>query len=173
MVIVSLKVKHVSLKFKFYIFYFLVFLWTFFLVEFITFIVATCAVIVVFPIAFAEPAKLIATEFARHVIATLILFNWPIALWIWASFRVCDNPVNIFRLTWIFNFPFFEHITTRWLVLFFTATEAEWVSADAIYHRANFICDFLGSILTFVVGAPSDRSIIISEWLAMPFKILF
>ena len=46
------------------------------------------------PISHANPAKLVAALRAGHVIAALVLFDVPVALW--AQFSVRRDPVDIF-----------------------------------------------------------------------------
>ena len=59
---------------------------------FVALVVAAGRLVVILPITHAHPAKLVLTDFASHMVATLTLLNWPAAFLAWAHFRVCYYP---------------------------------------------------------------------------------
>ena len=107
------------------------------------------------------------------MIATLIFLNRPLALAIWTHFRVSYNPVNVFRLVWVFDFPLSVHITIGRFVLLLSTFETEGITAKAV-DNPRWINNSLGRIITLLrEWTPFNQFIIICKRLAVPSHILF
>jgi hypothetical protein len=59
----------------------------------IALVVAASCRAVIFPVAETNPAKAMLARAARHMVATLILFDWPLALG--AGLSVCHDPSEV------------------------------------------------------------------------------
>lgn len=142
MVVVSLKEKHVALEFEFSILDLFVF-WSFFtFFEFIAFVVASSGGVMILPITKTDPTELLVAKFALHVVAALVLLNWPSALGIWAVLCVGDDPVDVFTFTVVFDVPFAHHFAVSWPMLFFCTDEAEVLATEAFDCFDYFVIYF-------------------------------
>ena len=123
-----------------------------------------------FPIAHADPTELIATLDTRHMVTPGVLFNVFLALG--ADFRVCRNPVDIFRLCAGFIAPLSGSLTVAGLMGKFSAHEAKDSAALAgdIVENSAHIGTF-NAELALYARAPLDILIVVSEGLAQPLPI--
>lgn len=111
--------KFISLKFILRILLCLIFIAQFalalILLKYIAFVITTRAAAMLAPISFAQPTKLMPTPAgmlsARHMVATLILFNVHFAFG--TAFRLRHNPRNILRFARAFGEPLSARMATR------------------------------------------------------------
>lgn len=99
MVIESLEIENVFLEFKFGVFSCLILCGDFCVVETITFVITSSALVVLLPFAQADPAKLCVAHFALHVIAPLVLLDGLAAFCIRTLFGIRNYPIDILRFT--------------------------------------------------------------------------
>lgn len=59
----------------------------------------------IFPVAKANPAKLFVAHFAVHVVAPLVLFDWPSALGVGAVLGVRNYPVYVLAFARVLGLP--------------------------------------------------------------------
>jgi len=114
----SLIVPHITLEliFSFLAFVLLsreAFVFFLFFVK-IAFVVATGGRAMIFPAARADPAELVAALVAGHVVAPLVLLDWPVAAR--AVFRVCHDPRHILRLCTHLHVPLVCCVAIAWLM---------------------------------------------------------
>jgi hypothetical protein len=95
---------------------------------------------VIIPIAHANPTKLVTTPLARHVVATLILFDSRIAFR--ARLGVGQDPIGSFRLIAAFLIPQLEILARTRQVRLFTAIQTELHLATIAYNATPLL--FLG-----------------------------
>lgn len=131
----------------------------------IALVIAACCRAMIFPVAHANPAELMAALRAGHVIAPLVFLDVLAALG--TNFRVCCNPCHIFRLRRSFLIPELGGVTIARLVRVLPAYETEDSAAfalDLVEHAARVFS--LAAELALDVGAPLDVFVVVSERLA-------
>lgn len=119
-VVKSLEVKHVSLKFmfSFLTFFLLVLELRVFLLLFkhVTLIVTSSCRPVLFPVSQTNPTKLMSTglHLTSHVVTTLVFLNSSLTFGTWL--RICHNPGKIFRFCGVLHLPKFHNVAIGRLV---------------------------------------------------------
>jgi len=174
MVCVSLVVPHIALKFTSGILSFLLlYLETrvfFLLLVQIAFVVAASGRAVALPVTHADPAELVATLRACHVVAPLVLFNVLLALR--ANFSVGSDPGDVLRFGIGFLVPEAGCRAVARFMRVLTTTEAENCTALAlnfVEHAAGILS--LAAVLALDIRAPFDVSVVVGEGLAQPLPV--
>lgn len=107
------------------------------------------------------------------MIAALVFLDRPLTFAVWAHFCISYNPVDIFRLVWVFDFPLSVHITIGRFVLLLPTFETEGITAKAVDYL-RWINNSLSRIITLLgERTPFNQFIIICKRLAVPSHILF
>ena len=128
----------------------------------VTLIVASGGRAMFAPISHANPAKVVITLSAGHVIATLIFLN--VRLTVRACLGIGHDPCRVLTLSALFFNPKLTPITGAWIVRIETALEAELYATVAFDDLQ--ISGFLSALtreLTLDVRAPSDGGVLVSE----------
>lgn len=139
MIGVPLIVPHVPLQFGLDVFTLLLFfsevLVLLFLLVQVALIVAACCAAMLFPIAHADPAELMATSHTSHVVATLVLLDVFLTFGAWLG--VCRYPIDVLRLSTSFLHPLLGHGTLTGFMWELATQEAKvsaTVARDFIEH---------------------------------------
>ena len=102
------------------------------------------------------------------MIATLILLNRFAALR--TLLCVSHYPSYVFTFSWVFRFPKICNLTITRPVWLLSTPEAEWIPTFAVNIRFSRI-PVLYTVITTLVGTPTNILVIISVSLAIPFHV--
>jgi hypothetical protein len=134
-------------------------------------VVAASAGTVLLPITQAEPAELMSTFGAGHVIAALVFLNKILAAR--ARLGVGLDPSKVFRVILFFFFPHFDLDARSRDVILLAALEAEKHSALALNETLGGVIRSFDNQTAVLAWTPLDISIFLGEFFAMPLQILF
>lgn len=115
------------------------------------------------PIAKTHPAelKVAGADPTCHVVAPLVLFNWPLAFG--AGFGVCHDPSQILRLSIRFLVPLVHYVAVAGRMFLSAAGEASFIATLAHDCGLGGVLLSLEAVLTAFVAAPLERFIFLSE----------
>ena len=122
------------------------------------------------PLGEAEPAEVVSTVAAFHVIAPLVLLDKTLALW--ARLRVCLDPRHVFARVLLFVNPEGNLVTSRGLMVLLLALEAEGITAEAIYYVYHTEGAELHDILAILLWTPLHVFVQVRELFAVPVDVL-
>ena len=149
-IVISFKIEYIFLKFKLSTFSCLILWINLLVIKAVAFVISSSTLVVLFPFSKTDPTKFSITHLALHVVASLIFLNRFSTFWIWTLLSICDNPIYVFWLTWIFYCPSFMHFTSWRRMWFLSTLEAIRLTTETIYNILICIIQFICSIITIL-----------------------
>ena len=134
-------------------------------------IVAACRATVSGPITHTDPAELVPTQRASHMVAPLVLLYMPMAAG--TRLRISHYPLCVLALGALFLNPQPCVLTVIGSVVRIAALEAESVATVALdlFQDTRMVLSF-GTKLALHVRTPSDVFVLIRQGLRQPLPVL-